>query len=80
MTSMHTFANMRSEVFVPDLASRGTVMGNPDEVYCNKIKEKCNGMLESYVKPEISEEALHAMNGFMNGIGFDDSYLAELGK
>ena len=31
-------------------------------------------------KPEISEEALQAMNGFMNGIGFDDSYLAELGK
>ncbi len=80
MTSMHTFANMRSEIFVPDLASRGTVMGDPDEAYRNKIKEKCNAMLESYVKPEISEEALHGMNAIMNELGFDDSYLTSLEK
>lgn len=70
MTAEHTFRNLRKETFVPDLAMRGAVQGDAEEVYLDKISARLDNLLAAYARPEIDDDVVAAMKVVLSRIGY----------
>lgn len=78
LTAVHTMKHCRKEPFIPGISSRGTVMGDPSEKLLETIRNKKNKMLETYQKPELSQEIHQQLMEYLVNKGFAAEYIKSL--
>lgn len=78
LTADHTMRHCRKEPFIPEISLRGTVQGDPSDKLLEKIRNKMNKMLETYQKPDISQEIQNKLVNYLLGKGIEAKYIEAL--